>query len=257
TINVPTASTYLHTDLLTLDFTATDDIAGVGKIEATLDGMVVTNGQVIDLLTLSLGSHTLTVTATDKAGNVSTQSVEFNVTATIESLMTALDRFYQDGSIKNKGVYISLKHLLEAAARSTKPEYTSSVLNSFIHLVKIHSGRLVKAEAANLLIADAQFVITHLPDTTAPYIIILSPRPISYLNRQVLWINFEVFDKITGVKEISATLDGAPVKDNQKIDLRALSLGEHTFIIQAVDYADNIATKMVKFNVVVSNHPWK
>ena len=142
---------------------------------------------------------------------------------------------------------------MQAAAKSTKPEYTSAVLNGFVQLVKIHSGRLIKVEAANLLITDAQWVITHLPDTTAPYIVIFSPRPITYLSWQVLRIDFEVFDKITGVKEISATLDGAPVKDNQRIDLRTLSLGEHTFIIQAVDYADNIATKMVKFKVVASN----
>ena len=205
---------------------------------------------------LGMGLAVTFVTAVDKAGNASTQSVEFKVTAMLESLMTALDRFYQDGSIKNKGVYISLKHLLEAAAKSKKPEYTSSVLNSFIHLVKIHSGRLIKAEAANLLIADAQFVITHLPDSTPPYIVILSPRPITYLNWQVLRIDFAVFDNITGVKEISATLDGVPVQDNQRIDLRTLSLGEHLLIVQAVDYADNIATKTVKFKVV-TKHSWK
>ncbi len=250
TVNSPTATTYLHTDLLTLDFTATDDIAGIGKIEATLDGTVVTNGQVIDLLTLPLGTHTFTVTATDKAGNASTQSVEFNVTATIESLMATLNRFYQDGSLKNKGVYTSLMQLLQIAAKSTKPEITSATLNHFAQLVKIHSGRLIKVDAANLLITDTQWVITRLPDTTAPYIVILSPRPITYMNWQVLKIDFEVFDKITGVKEISATLDGVIVADNQRIDLRTLSLGEHTFILQAVDHAGNIATKMIKFKVV-------
>lgn len=250
TINSPTASTYLHSDLLTLDFTATDDIAGVGKIEAALDGTAVTNGQVIDLLTLSLGAHTLTVTATDKAGNASTQSVEFNVTATVESLMKALDRFYQDGSIKNKGVYTSLKQLLEAAAKSTKPEYTSSLLNTFVQLVKIHSGRLIKPEAASLLITDAQFVITHLPDTTAPYIVILSPHPITYKNWQILRIDFDAFDRITGVVEVTATLDGMPVKDGQRIDLRTLALGEHTFVVQATDYAGNTATRTVTFKVV-------
>lgn len=250
TINSPTASTYLHTDLPTLDFTATDDIAGVKTVWADLDGTPVTNGEVIDLLTLSLGEHTLTVYAMDKAYNQSSASVTFNVTATVESLMKALDRFYQDGSIKNKGVYTSLKYLLDAAAKSTRPEYTSSLLNTFVQLVRIHSGRLIKPEAANLLITDAQFVITHLPDTTAPYIIILSPRPTTYKNWQLLRINFDAFDRITGVMEVTATLDGVAVKDNQMIDLRTLALGEHTFVVQATDYAGNTATQTVKFTVV-------
>ena len=201
--------------------------------------------------TLSLGSHTLTVTAVDKAGNASKQSVDFNITTTIKSLMATLDRFYQDGSIKNKGVYTSLMHLLQTAAKSTKPEITSATLNHFAQLVKIYSGKLIKVDAANLLITDTQWVITRLPDTTAPSIVILSPRPITYMSRQVLRIDFAVFDRITGVREISATLDdGVIVSDNQRIDLRTLSLGEHTFNLQAVDHAGNIATKMIKFKVV-------
>ncbi|MEW6287956.1 MAG: 5'-nucleotidase C-terminal domain-containing protein [Chloroflexota bacterium] len=250
TITSPTASTYLHSDSLTLNFTAADDIAGVKKIWADLDGTPVTNDQVIDLLTLALGEHTLTVYAMDKAYNQSSASVTFTVTATIESLLKTLDRFYQDGSIKNKGVYLSLKHLLEAAAKSTKPEYTSSLLNQFIHLVKLYSGKLIKAEAAKLLVTDAQFVVTHLPDTTAPYIVILSPRPITYKSWQLLRIRFDAFDRITGVMEVTATLDGMPVRDNQVIDLRTLALGEHTFVVQATDYAGNTATKTVKFTVV-------
>ncbi len=137
-------------------------------IEALLDGAVVKNGEDIDLYTLALGDHTFTVNAVDKAGNASTQSVTFSVTATVDSLKTAVDRFYQDGSIKNKGVYKFLMDKLTAASNSTKPEVTSAYLNSFILQVKLHSGRLIKTQSADLLIADAKWVITHLPDTTAP-----------------------------------------------------------------------------------------
>ena len=87
TINAPTATTYLHPNFLTLDFSAVDGAdgttpsfaapSGVKTLVATLDGVTVVNGQVIDLYTLALGDHTLTVTATDFYGNTATKSVTF------------------------------------------------------------------------------------------------------------------------------------------------------------------------------------
>ncbi len=67
TINAPTATTYLHPNFLTLDFSAVDGSdgttpsfaapSGVKSITADLDGKAVKSGDVIDLYTLSLGSH--------------------------------------------------------------------------------------------------------------------------------------------------------------------------------------------------------
>ena len=75
-------------------------------------------------------------------------------------------------------------------------------------------------------------------------------RAAAYLSSQSLRIDFDAFDNITGVKEITATLDGVPVTDNQEIDLRTLTLGEHTLTVQAKDYAGNTAIRSVKFKVV-------
>jgi 2',3'-cyclic-nucleotide 2'-phosphodiesterase (5'-nucleotidase family) len=249
TINAPTASDYLHPDILTIDFTVVDDVAGVKTEEAFLDGVAVLNGDEIDLYTLALGSHTFTVNAVDKAGNASTQSVEFNVTATLDSLKASVERFYQDGSIKHKSTYYSLLQYLKAAAKSEKPEVTSNILNAFIQHVRVQRGWRIQPQAADLLIADAQWVIRHLPDTTSPYIMIDSPRAMTYRHHHILRIDFDVFDTITGVQEASATLDGVPVTDHQKIDLRTLTRGEHVFTVTAVDYAGNTSTKTVKFKV--------
>jgi hypothetical protein len=221
----------------------------VKTVDATLDGAAVTNGQVIDLHTLALGKHTLVVNAMDKAGNPSSQIIEFNVITSIDSLMTSVQRFYKDGSIKNKGLYLALMEELKAAKKSAKPSVTSALLNVFIQHVKVHRGKLIKTPAADLLMTDARWVIVHLPDTTAPIVKILSPRAMSYPRSQTLWIDFDIFDTITGVQEFSATLDGAPVTDHQKISLRNLALGEHTLVVTATDYAGNTTTKSVTFKV--------
>lgn len=165
TINSPTASAYLHQNSLTLGFAATDDIAGIKQVWAELDGVAVTNGQMIDLYTLPLGEHTLTVHAMDKAYNESSKSITFTVTATVESLMTGVSRFVSEGKIADNGVQKSLLQKLAGVQNALKKGQTIAATNkleAFINEVQALSGNKITAEAANLLIADAQWVIAHL-----------------------------------------------------------------------------------------------
>jgi len=164
TINVPKATTYNHPDFLTLDFSAVDvGPAGLKKIWADLDGVLVTNGQVIDLYTLALGDHTLTVYAMDKAYNQSSQSVTFSVTATIQSLKASITRLYSEGKIDSADVYQGLMDKLNAAEKSKKTATTINLLKAFINQVNAQKGKYITADAATLLITDAQWVIAHLP----------------------------------------------------------------------------------------------
>ncbi|MBN2117606.1 MAG: VWA domain-containing protein [Anaerolineales bacterium] len=252
TISSPQAQAYTHTETIDIAWDTSDSTSGVDTDAGQMDGNPVTNGQQADLFLMALGPHTITVTASDQAGNTSSQSVEFDVTATIESLMAAVERFHQDGSIDHRGVYYSLMQQLRAAAKSNKPEITSNILNAFIYHVKAQRDKHIAAQAADLLVADAKWVITHLQDTAPPYIHIKTPRAIPYPHAHALWVDFDVFDSITGVKEISATLDDVAATDHQRIDLHSLTLGEHVLTVNAVDYAGNESTKSVTFKVVVT-----
>lgn len=165
TINTPQAAAYLHPDLLTLDFSATDAVSGVGKVWADLDGAPVTNGQVLDLHTLSLGDHTLTVYAVDKAGYEASQATTFSVTATIKSLMTSVNRLYDEGKIDSRGLRNSLLAHLQAAQiaqNKGKTKAATIALRAFILQVQIQKGKHITADAATLLITDARWVIAHL-----------------------------------------------------------------------------------------------
>ena len=62
----------------------------------------------------------MTVTAADYYGNTDTKSVTFSVTATIQSLMAGVKRFYSEGKIDAADVYQSLMDQLRAAAKSKK-----------------------------------------------------------------------------------------------------------------------------------------
>jgi hypothetical protein len=165
TITSPEAKDYLHTDTLTFNFGATDVPAGVAKIEAKLDGSLVANGQSLDLFILALGDHTFTVNAWDKAGNQSTQSVTFTVSATVDTLLASIKRFVAEGKIDNSGIQNSLVKKLQGVQDAVKKGQIVPAINklqAFINEVRAQSGKHITTDAANQLIADAQWVIAHL-----------------------------------------------------------------------------------------------
>jgi 2',3'-cyclic-nucleotide 2'-phosphodiesterase/3'-nucleotidase len=166
TITSPEAMAYPHASFLTLDFGAvaagTASLAGVW---AHLDEMPVTDGQIIDLSTLALGDHAVTVYAVDSAGNGSTKSVTFSVEATVSSLVASVNRFYAEGKITKANVRDSLLDKLYAAQESIaagNEKAAINQLNSFINLVKAQSGKAITNAAADFLIADAMHVIATL-----------------------------------------------------------------------------------------------
>lgn len=165
TITSPTPATYLHTALLTLGFSATDTGgSGLKSVWADLDGVPVTNGQVIDLLTLTVGNHTLTVNAIDNSYNQSSSSVTFTVSATIGTLKETVNRFFFTGKIKNIGLYGSLMAKLNNAEKANMKgnfNEVKNILYAFINEVQAQKGKGITPEAADLLINDARWVISH------------------------------------------------------------------------------------------------
>ncbi|GAA5113650.1 hypothetical protein GCM10023339_18310 [Alloalcanivorax gelatiniphagus] len=95
------ARTYPSHKQATVAWTATDATSGVGSVRATLDGEVVEAGT-WSMWTLSTGSHVLTVTATDVAGNSSSQTVTFKVQATGTSLKSIVKSVAADGEVGAK-----------------------------------------------------------------------------------------------------------------------------------------------------------
>ncbi len=115
TINAPEAKEYLRSsESLTLDFTAADGPdgttpslaapSGLKSMVATLDEKPAQDGDVVNLLTLSAGNHTLTVTATDYYGNATAQSVTFSVATPVASLGDTVGYLYSEGKIDNPGI---------------------------------------------------------------------------------------------------------------------------------------------------------
>lgn len=168
TITFPTASTYINSGSLILNFGATDDISGIRSITATIDGVAVTNGQVVNLWRYGAGPHTLTVTAEDMAYNISTQSVTFTVSSTFQSLMSVVKSMWFNKQITSWTTYQSfLKKLQEVYALNSwnKEAYRLgkiSILNSFITMVTAAEGHTINTTYGHVLVQDAMWMIQQL-----------------------------------------------------------------------------------------------
>jgi len=167
TVASPQTRDYRRTDVLPISFSATDTGSGLasGSPGATLDGVAVANGQSIVLLTLALGQHSLVVSAVDQAGNTANHPVNFQVIATVGSLITTVNIFVGDGRINDSntanGLLAKLSDAQDAIDKG-KNNVGANKLREFIDQVNGRAGRSVALDAAQLLVTDAQYVIATL-----------------------------------------------------------------------------------------------
>jgi uncharacterized repeat protein (TIGR01451 family) len=160
----PQARDYVHSDVLTFSFSATDAASGlaVGMPTASLDGTAVTSGQGISLLTLGLGMHSFVLVATDAAGNSVSPGVTIRVIATLDSLIASVSVFAGQQKIDDsntvKGLLAKLNDAKQAAQRGNKAAAINK-LQEFIDLALAQSAKHIAPEAAQTLVTDAQYVI--------------------------------------------------------------------------------------------------
>lgn len=83
---------------------ATDDRSGVERLQVSLDGEVLHDGdsefsQEIELWHLDLDDHELLVEVWDEAGNLTSETIEFVVTTSLADVLNHLDRLEDSGEL--------------------------------------------------------------------------------------------------------------------------------------------------------------
>jgi YVTN family beta-propeller protein len=143
---------YLDDQILSVASAVYDNLSGVNQSAATmtLDGQPVAPGTSVNLYTLLIGPHTVSVNAVDNAGNAATQSVTFQTTPNILSLQHLVQMLLASGAIDNQGIANSLMQKLQ-----------NDDLQSLIHEVSAQTGKHIQTVAANYLIRDAQWLLNH------------------------------------------------------------------------------------------------
>jgi len=174
TITVPAATQYAHSDVLTLDYSASDGAgSGVASTTASMDGSTTLNGhgladgQAVNLLLdLTLGPHSFTVQAQDHVTNQGLSSVTFTIIVTPDSIKQDVNIFRAAGKIKNDGLAASLLSKLDAAAAARARgdcATAANIYSAFIAELQAQSGQGVDASAAAIMIGDAQYLIANCP----------------------------------------------------------------------------------------------
>ncbi len=97
--------------------------------------------------TFALGSHTLSATADDVAGNVGDGSTTFTVSVTFPSLENLVTRFSA-----NPDVTAGLNDKLAAAAAAKSAKSRGNVLDAFANQVRAQTGKALTAEQAAILL---------------------------------------------------------------------------------------------------------
>jgi hypothetical protein len=105
-------------DTATFDMNVTDAGSGVDQKSATLDGVLIADGGLIDAFLLDAGDHTIVVNAVDLIGNASSYTRTFSVHATILGLNGAVTRGYAEGLITKPQTPNALQQLLDSAQKS-------------------------------------------------------------------------------------------------------------------------------------------
>jgi glucose/arabinose dehydrogenase len=144
-------------------WTATDATSGLDTVSATVDGTGVAADQPLALWKLSLGSHTLVVTAKDKAGLVRTTTTTFTTTTSLAELTKLTERLAREGLVTRTGETLLEKRLQQAAKNvaSGRKDAAISQLQEFVVLAK-SAGNVSDTTASAALQRDANAVIASL-----------------------------------------------------------------------------------------------
>lgn len=179
-INSPEEKEYLHSEILPIDFQIADDFTDVATTTVQLDNQEFIDNQ-IDLFFYHLGGHIFKIHAEDNAGNKSEKEINFQVIATVDTLISDIERCYREGWIKNGKIKDSLIRDVEGARKwynileKTKEKIKNSkakerieeiqakiILKSFrLRLKVLLKLNLINRQAYNLLMEQADYIINN------------------------------------------------------------------------------------------------
>jgi hypothetical protein len=120
TVSSPLAgSSFKHSDKMIISYQAVDDFSGMASTVIKIDNKLIFS-ITVDLFDYQIGTHTLSILASDKAGNSTEKKINFSVTADIKSTISDIKEIYKRGWLKNsspRDLLIGELNILDAALK--------------------------------------------------------------------------------------------------------------------------------------------
>ncbi|WP_156889591.1 OmpL47-type beta-barrel domain-containing protein [Paenibacillus harenae] len=145
-------------DAVSFPFAATDTLSGIDQVDATLDGEEVSLPVTAEPYALSIGEHTIVITAADHAGNVSVQQYVFEVIMDRGYLDEALRGAYDQGKISNQGILNSLLAKVTLIQNETDATKIVSALHALENEMSAQAGKQLDSDFALNLLADLVYL---------------------------------------------------------------------------------------------------
>jgi hypothetical protein len=164
TITAPTnAGSYDVGQQVTLTASATA-VDPVVSVTATLDGKAWSLGTALDTTTLAAGNHTVAISATDAAGNVTTETLTLAVHATVQGLVAAVDYGVAKGYITSSTAASALETALAKAQSAITANMTATAITDLKQFLSdlAKDKKVIKPSYAALLTGWASDLITRL-----------------------------------------------------------------------------------------------
>ncbi|HEU5473672.1 MAG TPA: ThuA domain-containing protein [Actinophytocola sp.] len=153
---------------LRISWQAVDATSGVRTLTGSLDGNPYASGTLQALFELGLGTHTLQVTAVDRAGNSTMQSVNFGVTTSMRDMANLIDRFRATGWLSQA----SANTLQAQLSKARKAEANG---NDARAIRELRTFRTLATDPALVPLAEVRQVLTR--DTDAVIALLSGPAP--------------------------------------------------------------------------------
>lgn len=145
--------------------TATDELSGVASQDLYLDGNKINAGTELSALSLGLGVHMITATATDKAGNVSRATFLFEISTSFAATKNLLNNFVQSGDVKNNGISTAIEAKLNATQglfeKGNNAQAEKHLKDLLTSLKDDASKGKISATAGDVLTRNINYLLAH------------------------------------------------------------------------------------------------
>ncbi|WP_041322586.1 ThuA domain-containing protein [Saccharomonospora viridis] len=156
---------YGDAEELTISWEARDGTSGVESAAAELDGEALESGTTVPLYPLDLGEHSLTVSATDKAGNTAEHTLTFTSTTSFDDVASLIRRFAAEDKLTTAEKVVLSAELALAKRASEGGRTTPAVV-----LMRLFIGmaqHVSDDDARDTLVRDGRALLGHI-DGSAP-----------------------------------------------------------------------------------------
>jgi hypothetical protein len=141
-------------------------VSGIGSSSATIVGRAIVNGSPLNIDTLTPGTHTLVITATDGLGNISTSTFMFTVRVASATALSAAVIDGQARGLIDANTARALTNQLTLVQRDIDHGNFGQARTDLAYLVSLvtsQRGKKIDAAYADLLLAWAADLRSRFP----------------------------------------------------------------------------------------------